>query len=224
MSHSDDNGLVLPPRLAPQHVVLMPIYRNDQEKAQVLPYVEALFKDLKAQLYDGQPVRVRLDYRDNLRGGEKAWEHIKRGIPLRVEVGPRDMAKDSVFVGRRDKEPKEKISLGRNEFVQNIAGLLTEIQNNLYAKAKALRDSSMKPVNSLKEFEEFFGGEKSANETSLAPGFALSHWNEAAIGHEVLAKYKVTPRCIPLGMSDEPGTCIFTGKPSAKRVVFAKAY
>jgi prolyl-tRNA synthetase len=107
MTHSDDNGFVVPPRIAPLHVVIVPIYRNDQEKAQVLEYVQSLAKDLKAQNFSGGTVRVKVDDRD-IRGGDKAWQYIKQGVPVRVEVGPRDMAKGEVFVGRRDKGPKEK--------------------------------------------------------------------------------------------------------------------
>ena len=218
MTHSDDNGFVVPPRIAPLHVVIVPIYRNDQEKVQVLEYVQSLAKDLKAQSYSGGSVRVKVDDRD-LRGGDKAWQYIKQGVPVRVEVGPRDMAKGEVFVGRRDKGPKEKSGQERNAFVANIATLLQEIQDGLFQKAKAFRDSNIKKITSLSDFEAYFTGEENS-----APGFALVPWCDAGIGHELLAKLKVTPRCQPLQQEPISGNCIFSGKPATKWVLFAKSY
>lgn len=219
MSHSDDDGLVLPPKMAPLHAVILPIYRNDEEKSQVLGYVESLAQELRSQNYSDGRISVKIDTRD-LRGGEKAWQYIKQGVPIRVEVGPRDLAKNEVFVGRRDKGVKEKSSLPRDQFVSSIAGILNEIQETIYKRALTRRNDNMKKIDSLKEFEDFFGG----SEDSQSGGFALVHWNEAAIGHEILARLKVTPRCIPLDASEEAGSCIFTGKSSSRRVVFAKSY
>lgn len=219
MSHSDDDGLILPPKLAAIQVVILPIYRNDEEKAQVLEYVNSLAAEIRSQRFADEKISVKIDTRD-LRGGEKAWQYIKQGVPVRVEVGPRDMAKNEVFVGRRDKGVKEKSGIARAEFVSKISDILGEIQQNIFERARKHRDENMKKINSLKEFEEFFGG----SEESQAGGFALVHWNEAAMGHEILAKLKVTPRCIPLNAPEEAGTCIFSGKPSSKRIIFAKSY
>jgi len=217
MSHADDDGLILPPRLAPLHVVLLPIYRNDEERAQVMEYVTSLEKELRAQTYNGQSVRVKIDARD-IRGGEKAWQYIKQGVPLRVEIGPRDIAKGEVFVGRRDQPPKQKTSTPRAAFVQNIAQTLDEIQNQIFARAKKFREDNSREIKSLKEFEEYFKSDEKGG------GFAFVPWNEAATGHEVLARLKVTPRCIPLNQEPVSGTCIFSGKPASKTVIFAKAY
>lgn len=216
MTHSDDNGLVVPPKLAPLHVILLPIYRSDDERGPVMEYIKSLEKELRAQSFDGRPVKVKVDDRD-MRGGDKAWLAIKQGVPVRVEVGPRDIAQNAVFVGRRDKGPKEKSGMPRAQFVETIGKILGEIQDGLFARAKAHRDANMKKIDSLKEFEAFFAAED-------AGGFALVHWNKAAIGHEILPKLKVTPRCIPLEGYEEKGTCIFTGQPSDRRVIFAKAY
>lgn len=219
MNHSDDDGLVIPPKLAPIHVVIIPIHRNDDEKKQVLEFANQLAKDLKSQYYGEGKIQVKVDDRD-LRGGEKAWQYIKQGVPVRVEIGPRDIAKNEVFVGRRDKGVKEKTSIPRDQFVSGIIATMDDIQKNIYDRALAHRNANMKKIDSLKEFEDFFGG----SEESTSGGFALVHWNEAAIGHEILAKLKVTPRCIPLDAPKEEGTCIFSGKPSNKRIIFAKAY
>jgi prolyl-tRNA synthetase len=219
MTHSDDNGLVLPPKIAPTQVVLLPIYRDDSERATVMEYVNKLAQDLRMQSFNGRPVSVKIDARD-MRGGEKAWQAIKQGIPVRAEIGPRDIAKNEVFVGRRDKGPKEKSSMGRDAFVQGISGILTEMQDGLFARAKARRDEATRNIDSLAEFKEFFKGD----ENSISGGFAAVHWNEAAVGAEILKELKVTPRCIPLEGPQEDGTCIFTGKPSKQRILFAKSY
>ena len=218
MVHSDDNGFVAPPRIAPLHVVIIPIYRNDEEKAQVLEYVQSLAKDLKQQQYCGSGLRVKIDDRD-MRGGEKAWQYIKQGVPLRVEVGPRDMAKGEVFVGRRDKGPKEKASQARADFVASAATTLQEIQDGLLQRAKKFRDDNIKRITSLADFEAYFKGDDSS-----APGFALVPWCEDGIGHELLGKLKVTPRCMPLQQEAIQGNCIFSGKPATKWVLFAKSY
>ncbi len=219
MSHSDDDGLVLPPKIAPLQVVILPIYRSDDERSQVLEYVRSLEKEIRSAKYADQPISVKIDDRD-LRGGEKAWHYIKQGVPVRVEVGPRDMVKGEVFVGRRDKGVKEKAGIPRATFVGALPQMLEEIQQNIYNRAKLLRDANTKKIESLKDFESFFGGDAE----SQAGGFAMVHWNEAAINHELLTRLKVTPRCIPLEGPDESGICIFTGKPSKRRVIFAKAY
>jgi prolyl-tRNA synthetase len=217
MTHSDDDGLVIPPRLAPRHVVIIPIYRNDQEQSQVLAYCNSLAAELGGQRYHDEPVRVEIDDRD-LRGGEKVWQHIKRGVPLRLEIGPRDVASDSVFLGRRDRGPKEKAGIPRTEFVATATSLLEEIQQTLRQRAVDLRESATRTIDTLDEFREFFAEE--------APGgFALTHWAgiDQAVA-DVLGPLKVTPRCIPLTDDAAPGTCPFTGRPSPRRIVFAKAY
>src|SRR4051794_34987036 len=136
MTHSDDDGLVMPPRLAPKHIVLLPIYRSDEEKSQVLEYVNSLKKELETQDYSGSKVRVIIDDRD-IRGGEKNWYHVKRGVPLRAEIGPKDIAKNGVFLARRD--TGEKAGVDRADLVKTIGQRLTDIQNNLFARAKKLR-------------------------------------------------------------------------------------
>src|SRR5262249_9861803 len=133
MTHGDDDGLIIPPRLAPQHAVIMPIFRNDEEKATVMDFCRRLESDLKAQQYDGRPVRVQIDARD-LRGGDKVWQHIKRGVPLRMEIGPRDVASNSVFLGRRDKPISDKAGVPRDEFVANVGKTLEEMQSNLFQR------------------------------------------------------------------------------------------
>ncbi|MEE3180664.1 MAG: proline--tRNA ligase [Planctomycetota bacterium] len=220
MTHSDDDGLVLPPRLAPRHVVIIPIFRGDDERAEVLEYCEKLKAEIEEQTYDHARVRVELDSRD-IRGGEKVWQHIKKGVPIRLEVGPRDMASDSVFMGRRDCSPKDKNGVARAEFIAQVPAILEEIQKNLYDRALAFRQERTRTIDSIDEFREFFA---SGEDGEHGGGFALAHCVDNGGGADVLKELKVTPRCIPIEGDDEEGKCIFTGEPSTRRVVFAKAY
>jgi prolyl-tRNA synthetase len=220
MVHSDDDGLVLPPKLAPAHVVILPIFRSDEDKAEVMPYCAKLEHELASQTYAGEPIRVRIDSRD-IRGGDKKWQWVKRGVPVRVEVGPRDIAGGKVSFGRRDQSGR--LESPRAEFVANISKTLEEIQHGLLARALAFREEASVRIDDLKEFEAFFTP-KSKEETEIHGGYAYSHFAESPELDEVLKRLKVTVRCIPLGGEEEPGKCIFTGKPSARRGVFAKAY
>ena len=141
MTHSDDDGLVLPPRLAPTHVVIMPIFRSDDDRARVLEYCQRVARELRAQRFADRPVDVVVDERDE-RGGDKVWHWIKKGVPLRLEIGPRDIEKDALFVGRRDRAPKDKQSIARSEFVATVAATLQSIQDELFARALALPANS----------------------------------------------------------------------------------
>jgi prolyl-tRNA synthetase len=220
MTHSDDDGLILPPRLAPKHVVLLPIYRNDDERSQVMPYVESLKQELENQRYGDGNVRVLIDDRD-IRGGEKNWHHIKRGVPLRAEIGPKDIAKSGVFLARRD--TGEKAGVDRAQFVATIDQRLTEIQNNLFARALKLREENTRTINTQDDFLAYFTP-KNADNPEIHGGFALCHFAEGPDLNEFLKKHKVTIRCIPLGAPQESGRCVLTGRPSARRALFAKAY
>jgi prolyl-tRNA synthetase len=222
MTHSDDNGLVLPPKIAPKHVVLMPIYKSEEDKIKILDYVKNLAATIKIKTFAGSSIRVEVDNRD-IRGGEKAWQHIKKGVPLRVEIGPKDLAAGTLFVGRRDFAPKQKFSVSHQDFIENLPKLLEEIQSNILERATKFRDENLKEVNSIEEFRTFFTPAK-GGENELHGGFAAVHWNESAIDHPILSELKVSPRCIPLEWKKENGTCIFTGKKSDQRVIFAKNY
>lgn len=215
MTHSDDDGLVLPPRIAPKHVVIIPIYRDDSEKAAVLEYCDKLAAELKTQRFHERLLQVDVDKRD-MRGGDKTWQHIKKGVPIRLEIGPRDMANGAVFLGRRDRSPKDKAGVPRDQFVKTVVPLLEEIQSALYERALKNREAATQKLDSWAQVEEYFQGEKS--------GFALCHWAEDPAVGQKLASLKVSIRCIPSDGPEEAGKCIVTGKPSSKRAVLAKAY
>lgn len=222
MIHSDDNGLVLPPRIAPQQIVILPIYRNEEEKQTVLDYCQRLQKMLAEKIYAEQPLRVQLDNRD-MRGGEKNWHWIKKGVPIRLEIGPRDVANQCVFMGRRDLAPNAKQSLSFNEFIEQASTLLQDIQRNLLERAKNFSQQHTHTIDGLDEFKAFFAAQNE-EKPEIHGGFALCYALDEPSIEEYIKPLKVSARCIPLEEQAEIGKCIFTGKPTDKRIIFAKAY
>ena len=220
MTHSDDDGLVLPPRLAPKQVVILPVIRKDDERASVMEYCESLRSEIADQSYHGQPISVLLDDRD-LRGGEKKWFHVKRGVPIRVEAGPRDIAEGNVFLARRDHG--KPTTMARSEFVATASQMLDDIQQSLYDRALKLREENTREIDSLDEFRDFFTPQNQ-DKPEIHGGFALCHFHDCPEMEEALKDLKVTPRCIPLEADEEPGTCLFTGKESRGRAIFSKSY
>jgi len=177
---------------------------------------------LKEQTYHGRKLRIEVDDRDI--GGSRGWDWIKKGIPLRVEIGPRDIAEDSVFVGRRDKGHREKVSMPRDRFVESFTDILDEIQDNLFARALAFREAHTQRIKDKKEFYDYFTP-KNLEKPEIHGGFAVSPWCggtacEAAIKEDL----KVTIRCIPFGSEPTGDKCICCGKPESRQVIFAKAY
>ena len=223
MTHSDDDGLVLPPRIAPAHVAVIPVIRNEESREEVMEFCRKLVSDLKSLHYEGAPVEVEFDCRD-MRGGDKAWSWVKKGIPVRVEVGPRDIAENKVFVGRRDQGMNERYGQGRDEFVASVPEVLASIQDGLLAKAKSFREANTRKIDSKEEFYQFFTPENSAK-PEIHAGFALSHWSgESDVEEQLKKDLNVTIRCIPIDSPEEEGVCIISGKPSRRRVVFGKSY
>ncbi|MCP4778370.1 MAG: proline--tRNA ligase, partial [Planctomycetaceae bacterium] len=194
MTHSDDDGLVLPPRLAPKHVVICPVIRKEEERAEVMEYCTALAKELGDVQYDGKRVAVFVDDSDK-RGGEKKWFHIKRGVPIRLEVGPRDIKNDSLFVGRRD-QPKS-FGMPRAEFVERVSEILDEMQQGLFDKALKLRTDNTQQINSFDEFKAFFTP-KNEGKPEVHGGFAECYFVDCPETDAMLVPLKVTPRCAPV--------------------------
>ncbi len=218
MTHSDDDGFVLPPRLAPTQVVILPIYRDDAQRMEVMAYVNSLRDELAAGQFAGVPVRVEIDDRD-IRGGEKKWHHVKRGVPIRLEVGPKDILNNSVFMGRRDQA--KSIGISRDELTKSIGNLLQEMQQSLYDRALQLRQENSVQITTESDFRDFFTAK---DENEIHGGFAHCHFADEDAIEPLLKDLKVTIRCIPRDDNDTPGTCFFTGKPAEKKAVFAKAY
>lgn len=231
MTHSDDDGLVLPPRLAPAHAVILPVFRDDAGKGKVMEYIDALAKELRAQRFFDRPLVVEVDTRD-LRGGEKQWEWVKKGVPLRIEVGPRDVEGNAAMMARRDRGPKDKESIPRAELAARVVAALEDIQTGLFEKARAHRKEHSHPIDTRGDFDAFFTP-KSEERPEIHGGFALSHWCEGATCEATIKDaLKVTIRCIPSdlsqiapsGAADGPGKCVVCGQASPRRVVYAKSY
>ena len=222
MTHGDDDGIILPPRVASAHVVLMPIIRKDKDKPKVMEFVDSLAGELKEKYYHHRRLVVEVDRRDI--GGARGWDWIRKGIPLRVEIGLRDIEDNAVYVGRRDKPHNEKVSLKRDYFLSEVTNILDEIQNNLLQRASAFRDQNSMVIDNNKEFYDYFTPQNEAK-PEIHGGFALSGWCGAdTCESKIKDDLGVTIRCIPLDSDNKSGTCICCGKPSHGSVVFAKAY
>jgi prolyl-tRNA synthetase len=221
MTHSDDDGLVVPPKVAPTQIVILPVTPKEDSRSKVLEACNNLLDELKEKQFSGSIIRVEIDDRD-LRGGEKYWQWVKKGIPLTLEIGPRDLNNSTVFMGRRDHGAKrEGISI--KELISNASQILGDIQDNLYQRALDFREQNTKLIDSKDEFYDFFTPDKK-NPTEIHGGFAMVHWDRDSKWEEQIKNdLKVTIRCIPQGES-EPGVCIFSGNPSPGRVVMAKSY
>ncbi|WP_026475313.1 proline--tRNA ligase [Alkaliflexus imshenetskii] len=209
MSHSDDNGLVLPPKLAPIQVVIVPIYKKEEELAKISEVVDKLSAKLKSL-----GISVKYDNDDKRKPGWKFAEYELKGVPVRLAMGPRDLENGTVEVARRDTLQKEVMQLEGLE--NNILALLDDIQSNIYKKAQAFREEKTTVVNDYEEFKRLLD-EKG--------GFFLCHWDGTSETEELIkTETKATIRCIPIDAPEEQGNCMVTGKPSSRRVLFARAY
>ncbi|RYY30141.1 MAG: proline--tRNA ligase, partial [Chitinophagaceae bacterium] len=207
--HSDDEGLVIPPRIAPFQVVIVPIYKGPEQNILINEKAAELVQQLKAA-----GIRVKFDDNDNNRPGWKFAEYEKKGVPVRVAIGARDVENNTVEVARRDTREKQSVSL--DGFTTTISDLLNDIQQSMFNKALAHRDAHITRVDSWEEFQSVLK-EKT--------GFISAHWDGTAETEDKIKELtKATIRCIPLDNPQEEGKCIFTGKPSKERVLFAQAY
>ncbi|HVA99252.1 MAG TPA: His/Gly/Thr/Pro-type tRNA ligase C-terminal domain-containing protein, partial [Bacteroidia bacterium] len=209
MAHSDDQGLVLPPKLAPIQVVIVPIYKTEEQLQEISDAVLKIKKSL-----EDKGVSVKYDSRDTHRPGWKFAEYEMKGIPIRIAIGGRDMENKTAEIARRDLKTKETIR--QDEIEIKIPALLDEIQKNLFLKAKNFKEQMTVEANSYEEFKKILD-EKG--------GFVMAHWDGTPeTEQKIKEETKATIRCIPLNNKMEEGKCILTGKPSSQRVMFAKAY
>jgi prolyl-tRNA synthetase len=209
MAHSDDQGLVLPPKIAPLQVVIVPIFKGDEQKAAIDAKVKVMMAELKAL-----GVSVKYDDSDNARPGWKFAEYEMKGVPVRIAIGARDLEQNIVEVARRD--TKEKANASIDGIGLHVKNLLDDIQANIFNRAKAFRDDHITEANTWDEFVELLD-----NKT----GFISAHWDGTPETEEKIKEQtKATIRCIPLDNKQEAGTCILSGNPSTQRVLFARAY
>ncbi len=211
MAHSDDNGLVLPPKLAPFQVVIVPIYRGEEE----LAMISVKAKEIMAELRKAG-ISVKYDDRDTQKPGWKFAEYELKGVPVRIALGPRDLENKTLEIARRDTLTKESFQWEEMPIAQKIGGLLEEIQEGIYQKAFDFRKDNTTEVNSWEEFKQVLEGKA---------GFLSAHWDGTPETEEKIKELtKATIRCIPLDQLPEQGVCVYSGKPSSGRVLFAKAY
>jgi prolyl-tRNA synthetase len=209
MTHSDDNGLVLPPNLAPTQVVIVPIFKKDEEFVRISEVVEGLVAQFKKL-----NISVKYDNRTTQKPGFKYAEWELKGVPVRIAVGPKDIENDTFEVARRDTLTKEVVA--KDEIVNYINNLLNKIQNDLFNKALHYRDTHITEVNSFDEFKKVLEDKT---------GFISAHWDGTPETEEKIKDLtKATIRCIPLNRVEEEGVCVLTGAKSKGRVLFAKAY
>jgi prolyl-tRNA synthetase len=209
MGHSDDNGLILPPKLAPIQVVIVPIYKGNSELDKIATIAEKIKADLEAE-----GISVKFDDRDTHKPGWKFAEYEMKGIPVRLSIGPRDIENGTIEVARRD--TLEKNVHPQEETVQIVKQLMSDIQENIYSKALKFRDENSYTVDTYDEFKEIIAGEG---------GFVYAHWDGTTETElKIKDETKATIRCIPIDSPEEEGKCIYTGKLSKQRVLFAKAY
>jgi len=222
MTHSDDDGLILPPRIAPAHIVILPVTAKAERPEEVIAFCKQLQADLQNVRFHERSVEVELDLRD-LRGGEKAWGWIKKGAPIRLEIGPRDVAQNAVFMARRDRPTSDKKeAIGRDAFISGLPALLDDIQQQLFTRAKERRAAQTREIDTQEDFYAYFGPDQEHAPEGV--GFALAHWSgDPAIETQLKQDLGVTLRCIPFEKSG-PGTCPFTGQPSKQRVIWARSY
>jgi prolyl-tRNA synthetase len=210
MVHGDDNGLVLPPRLAPIQAVVVPIFKNDDEKAKVMEVADRIFSELKAA-----GIRIKMDDRDNVSSGFKFNDWEMRGVPVRVEIGPKDVEKNSVALARRDKPGREgKTFVSQDGLTDTVKNLLTDVQASLLKRATEYRDANIHDVSDYEELKKVVQG-----------GWAFSYWCESnECEKKVKEEAKATTRNIPFNQPEAEGKCIVCGKPSKRKVYFARAY
>ncbi len=222
MAHGDDDGLRVPPKLAPKQVIILPVLPKEGVSEQVFNFCTNLANEIAQVRYDGKPVRVHVDKRD-IRGGDKNWQWIKRGAPIRIEIGPRDIESNTVMLARRDRGVKDKEKVAVGEVAGRIAEILASIQQGMFEKAKTHTAENIVEIGTFAELEAFFTP-KNAEKPEIHGGFARVKWAGSAADEEKLKDLKLTIRCIPFEQSGKSGKCIVTGQATTQEVIIAKAY
>jgi prolyl-tRNA synthetase len=223
MCHGDDDGLRLPPRIAPKQIVIIPVVPKPEMEAAIFTYADSIADQLRKQTFHGRFLSVFVDKRDR-RGGEKNWEWIKKGVPVRLEVGPRDIESGVVVFARRDQSPKDKVSVPVDKLQNDIVSILDEIQNNYFRQALEYREAHIyKNIENFEQLRQFFTP-RNEEKPETHGGFVLAKWCGDPETEEMLSELKVTIRCLPLKQSGTVGRCVLTGREATLDAIFAKSY
>ncbi|WPX97943.1 proline--tRNA ligase [Candidatus Fokinia crypta] len=218
MSHSDDDGLVLPPKIAPLHIVIIPIVHNEEHRSNIMQYCESVMLELKETKFCNESIKILIDTSVKSTGN-KIWSWIKKGVPIRLEIGEKELINQSLCVGKRDNSPSHKIIFNKAEFLEKVINILSEMQNSMLCKTREFTDQNTIFVNSKSEFLEMLDNEK--NDV----GFIKAFWKEDKDTEKMLKeKYHITPRCMPLEEKVKKGRCIFSGVEDGMLTLFGRAY
>lgn len=218
MTHSDDDGLILPPAIAPIHIVIVPLIHNSEDKIQIIEYCNKLQYELQNQPFYNGKVKVKIDLKD-ARPGEKIWSWIKKGVPIRVEIGTKELESDAVFIGRRIDHAKDKRSLDRKQFIHEIESMLHDIQHAMFKKAQGFLENNTITAHSQEQFFDL------CSRSSPNLGFIQAFWSgDSNTEAKLKEEFAITARCIPIQPDKQFGQCIFTGQDNAPLTVFAKSY
>lgn len=218
MAHADDDGLILPPRVAPQQIIIIPVTPKEESRDAIIDACQALAEVLRREKsYAGQPLRIQVDTRD-IGGGIKKWEWVKKGAPIRIEIGPRDLESGKVCLQRRDRAPMEKDFIPKEDFIRNVEEILHEIHHSLLTRATELRDNNITECNDLETFHKHWDQDQ--------PGWLLTPWNGSREQEEELSKqHKIAIRCLPNGLQEEDEkSCILTATPTPQRALWGRSY
>ena len=229
MTHADDEGMVVPPKIAPYQVVIVPVIKNDSDEETVMAYIKGLQSELLAQKPFGEKIRIKLDKRDR-KSVDKFWEWTRKGAPIILEIGPRDVAENNVMLKERIRlgTPEGKVVLNKDEFVKTVAQRLENIQKEMFEKAKARLEKNVRTdIKTQKDFQEYFANSNSWIEDGKdgKVAFVRGKWSGDANSEELLKAMKITIRCIPFDQSGTKGECLLTGKADATiDVIYARSY
>lgn len=219
MSHSDDNGLVLPPKIADTQITFIPVFRKEEQKEEILNYINTLKAQIESQNFNGKSIKVHVDLTEQ-RGGEKYWRQVKVGTPLIAEVGPRDMEKNSVFLSRRD-NISEKSAMNKDELVNDISSLLSDIQDNLFSTAKDRFENNIHEVESLEQFRKLF----KKNSDKMIHPMAKMYLDDNEKTLEILGQHQASIRCYPIDEKEVEGkTCVLSGNKATRKAIVARSY
>jgi prolyl-tRNA synthetase len=223
MAHGDDDGLRLPSQVAPLQVIIIPVIPKETLRDEILAYADKIQERLQKIIYKGEPLRSKVDKRD-IRGGDKSWEWIKKGVPLRIEIGPKEIEKQSFALMHRHRPHKEKEFLSLDAGLAQISNALDTLDQALFQQAESFQKQNT--VTHIKNFEELkaFFTPKNEDKPEIHGGFALCKWSEDPESEKMLADYKISIRCLPFEQSGTAGKCVLTGKPASRDAIFAKSY